>query len=312
MAWSIRYRFSVSHPLNSDETRLPLMIDGREATISSGNNGPLKRTNWLALNIHDFKSEKAARQFGESVGRALLAAGARRGIGIDLGGGKPSGGFGPVAIEEMAKKGVRLFYDSPGLHVYERQGNEQFSRLDAAMTVLANPQMFLDAVISTFDEASGLSEEESAALSLIGLSRLAQEPLAEAALCIAAVELISSEEPWTQAQLDLIGKLSDQASAAADLPRDQAEEVAKAISDGVFKSIRQKIKRKMFAIGMNQSDWDSFKAVYKLRGGIFHGGITSQDKHRELANSARDICARIVNDSINYAHAAKLANSPKN
>jgi hypothetical protein len=66
------------------------------------------------------------------------------------------------------------------------------------------------------------------------LSKTAREPLAEAALCISAVEYLSTDAPWTPAQLELLTKLQAQAAASTELPQDEAKEVAEGVR-GVFK-----------------------------------------------------------------------------
>jgi hypothetical protein len=101
--------------------------------------------------------------------------------------------------------------------------------------------MFLNGMASSFDVTPGLGEREQTALALIALSKNARESLAEAALCT-AVEYLSTDAPWTPAQLELLTKLQAQAVASTELPQDEAKEAAEGVRR-VFKSIRQSIKR---------------------------------------------------------------------
>jgi len=133
------------------------------------------------------------------------------------------------------------------------------------------------------------------------LSKTAGDPLAEAALCISAVEFLSTDAPWTAAQLDLLTILKTQAAASTELPAAEAKEVAAAI-ERVFKSIRQSIKRKIIALDLTEADWKLFDDVYALRSRIFHGSVIGRERHTELATKAREICARIVMAAVEKAH----------
>ncbi|QAY95099.1 hypothetical protein CWB41_04620 [Methylovirgula ligni] len=234
-------------------------------------------------------------------------------MGIDLGDNRATSGLAKGVIDAIAEqKGRRLLSDVHGLAVYEDDGNCDFYHLEGRVTVTADPTTFLNAAVSAFDEVDGLDEDQAAALNLIGLSKSAREPLAEAVLCISAVELLSHESPWTNDQLALLENLKQQATSSTGLPIEQAEEVAKAIgSDSVFKSIRQSIKRTFAEMGMSDADWKAFDDIYDLRSKIFHGKLKrgNQVKHRELAYKARDICARFVAELIKQAHTSKVVKS---
>lgn len=121
------------------------------------------------------------------------------------------------------------------------------------------------------------------------------------------MEYLSTDAPWTPAQLELLTKLQAQAAASTELPQDEAKEVADGFKN-VFKSVRQSIKRKMTALGLTESNWKSFDEVYSLRSGIFHGSITGRDRHTELATKAREICSCIVMAAANKAHFENATN----
>jgi hypothetical protein len=307
MAWTVRYRFRVSKPLTSDATELTLVIGGREALVSAEGNQPLKESNWLTLNIHGLENEDGAREFGRRVALAVLLAGARQDVGIDAGENRATSGFGKIVADAVAEQGGKLLQNVHGLFVYEREGNEVFFHLNASARVTMDPSMFLNGMASSFDETSGLGEREETALALIALSKIAREPLAEAALCISAVEFISTDTPWTPAQLELLTKLQAQAAASTELPQDEAKEIADGLKN-VFKSIRQSIKRKMTALGLTETNWKSFDDVYSLRSGIFHGSITGRDRYIELATKARSICSCIVMAAANKARLENATN----
>jgi hypothetical protein len=293
MTWTARYRFRVSKPLASDDVQLMLNIGGREAVISSSNNAPLKESTWLILNVHDFEDENTAREFGQRVADALILAGVRCDLGVDGGKDEASTKFSNAMVSEMEKHGRKLMPNVHGLLVYERTGRESFLQFNATVVVAENPQRVIDEISSSFDLIDGLGVRERIALTLVASSKMAREPLAEAALCISAVEFLSSDIPWSVAQRNLLEKLQLFAASSPDLPEDEAREVADGIKR-VFKSIRQSIRRKMKSLGLTEEDWKAFDEVYSLRSSIFHGAVVDKSRHTELASKARKICTRVV------------------
>ena len=301
MAWTVRYRFIVSHPLTIDAPELTLDVGGRKGVLSGDGGRPLKDCNWLTLNFHDLEDENSARQFGHQISRAVFLTGVRLGIGIDAGNNRARGGVGKIVADMVATQGGKVMPNVHGLLIYEREGNELFFGASANATVSIDPSAFVDQLTVSFHESSELGEREQTALTLIALSKTAGDPLAEAALCISAVEFLSIDVPWTSAQLDLLTILKTQAATSTQLPVAEAKEVADAI-ERVFKSIRQSVKRKIIALGLPKADWKLFDDVYVLRSGIFHGSVIGRERHTELASKAREICARIVMAAVEKAH----------
>lgn len=292
MGWTVRYRFRVSKALRSDESELTFAIGGRAGVVSGEGGKQLSESYWLTLNVHNLESEDVAHEFGRSVVRAILLAAAQLDIGIDGGEDKATSGFGAVVAKMIEDHGGKLMPNVHGLLIYERQGNEVFFDVGATFKVSIDPGSFFTETASSFDLADGLGSREHTALTLLALSKSAREPLAEATLCISAVEYLSSDKPWTPDQCDLLKRLQEQA-ASTELPSGQAKDVASALQ-AVFKSIRQSIKRKMIALGFTDTDVNAFDELYELRSRIFHGSITARQKHAELASKAREICTRIV------------------
>lgn len=302
MAWTIRYRFRVSMPLMSDAKGLSFVIGGRKARVSGEGDRPLCESNWLTLNIHDLENEDIAREFGRLVALAVLLAGTRHGVGIDAGENRATSSFGLIVANAIAEQGGKLLPNVHGLFIYEREGNERFLNVNAIGTVTIDPALLFSEMASSIYEIGDLGEREKTALTLIALSKIAREPLAEAVLCIAAMELLSSDAPWTPAQLKLLAKLQTQAFESSELPQDEAQEVADVLQHVFRSSIRQSIKRKMTALGLTETAWRSFDDIYSLRSGIFHGSIMGRERHTELASKAREICARVVLVAAQKAH----------
>jgi len=255
------------------------------------------------MSFHDIEDERTAREFGHLVSRTVILAAARLGIGIDPGNDRPRGGVGKIFSDLVAAQGRKVMPNVHGLMVYECEGNEIFFAANAVGNVTLDPSAFVDVLNASFQDSLSVGEREKTALALIALSKTAGDPLAEGALCVSAVEYLSTDEPWTQAQLDLLAILKTDAAACTRLPETEAKEVADALNS-VFKSIRQSIKRRVFALGLTRADWTLFDDLYTLRSGLFHGSIIGRDRHADFAAKARHICTRIVMAAVDKARAA--------
>jgi hypothetical protein len=300
MTWAVRYHFKVSTPINSPENELSLAIGGRDAFITGERNKALDESYWLTLNIGDLESEGAARDFGKLAVSAVNLAGVRLDVGIDPGENRATTSFGRAVVEAAASRGINMLPNVHGLLVYEEKGNEYFGGVSGTGTVRVQPGPLLSEIASAFDQGTNLGENEQTALTLIALSKIAREPLAEAVLCISAVEFLSTDAPWTAAQRELLKNLRHEASDSNALPKHEADEVASSLQP-IFKGVLQSIRRRMLALGFDEANWESFREVYKLRSDIFHGTIIGRDKHVELATRARQICASIVLAAANRA-----------
>ena len=181
-----------------------------------------------------------------------------------------------------------------GLDVYERKGNEDFPSVNATVTVSIAPTTLLDEITACFDETVGLQESEHTAVLSIALSKIAREPLAEAVLCISALELLSTAR-WTGAQREALKRAHKEVRNSNDLSEHERKEVLDALQGVLkYKSIGASVKQKMRELGFTDVDVNTFLDVYKLRSDIFHGSIMGRARHVELGTKARDICARVV------------------
>lgn len=268
-------------------------VGDRPAIISGDGKKPLRESHWLTVNVHEFESKELAEDFGRTLGRAVVLAGAQLDIGIDAGENQITASFGQALIDNFAERGQTVQPNVHGLHVYERKGGEVFVSIDATITVTTDATSLFDAIGTAFGKVSSIGEREQTALILLTLSKMAREPLAEAVLCISAVEFLSVDGEWTGAQRSLLAELQCLAAGRA-LPNDEACQVADAIGrmfkNGVLKSIRTK----MSALGFTHDDLKEFGKIYDLRSAIFHGEVPDRRKYGELAINARAICARIV------------------
>lgn len=299
MPWTTRFRFRISTPLTSDLEAITATIGDRAVIITGEPGKALRQSFWLTVNAHDLATKEQAEEYGRVLTLALIHAAAKRNIGIDRGEDRATSGFGKALIDMWEQQGHRALPNVHGLMVYKRQGNEFFPGMSGTGIVSTDPGMFLGEVDSCFAKGPDAGSPEQIALELTSRSKMAQEPLSEAAQCISAAELLSVS-PWTEEQLRLLTELREQAATTTQLAAEEAQEVVRALGQ-VFKSIGQGVRRKMRDLGFSRGDLKAWDDVYDLRSGIIHGSITDPVKQRELQAQARDICTRIVLAAVEQA-----------
>jgi hypothetical protein len=87
-----RLSFLVSHSIHAQESKLDFVFQGLPVSILSSDDRPLMDAHKLAAISRGHETEAAARQFGEAMKVALLAAGVEARLGVDVGKELPAGG----------------------------------------------------------------------------------------------------------------------------------------------------------------------------------------------------------------------------
>lgn len=293
--WSLRFRFRVAKPFASDEKEIALMIGDRKATLESRGEKPLREAEWVVLTMHGFQEATEARQFGDKLRTSVLVAALECSVGIDAGKNVKTLKFGEEVKKRLQSGGSVLLDDLHGVEIYQRTGREFTMVFEAEVSVSQPHVNFFDSVNSEMQSPAILSPRVAAALEMVAISKMARESLSEAALCIAAVEMLASDAPWSGPQLRLINEMADLAKHSRSTSVEEAHEVGTSIKNS-FRSIRQSLKRLIIErLKLPDGDWKEFDDVYSLRSAVFHGAEPfDREKHVALATRARHICTRIV------------------
>ncbi|WP_141728400.1 hypothetical protein [Devosia insulae] len=246
---------------------------------------------WLVMRAPGFETKNDAQKFVRRLKVATMVAAVETGNGIDPGEGKPTGWISPAFFTEMFGDDLESVENIHGTQVYWDDGRQKFVSVKADATVHANAEMLAAALTATFDHQLSPTARALAALEILSLSRMAREPLAEATLCVAAVELLALREDWTSEQRELLRALKKHAEEVAPDQPEVADAVGKA-----YKSVRGGIKELILStLGLGDSTWKEFDAVYGMRSNIFHGlEPISRHSISDFARNARPVCERIV------------------
>ena len=291
--WAFRLRVRVSRALSTEETEISFDFDQRKCRLTGGSRDePLSEALWWTFLSDGFETKNAAESFGRKLARALRVAALDRHLGVDFGLDRATIGFSERIVKAVANEGGKLLPNVHGLFVYEKEGNETFISISATGVVRGDPSLMVaslqDARAANLDWDNRLA----AAIELVLLSKMAKEPLSEAALSISALEHLAADMPWSDRQLALLKSL-EQVALTSDLEEDERAEVAKAVAQS-FKSIRQSIRTMLRRLRFDANDLKTFDRLYGLRSGVFHGSNLNREQYQLLANEAREFCTKVV------------------
>lgn len=297
--WSIRYRFYVSHILNSPEKSLSFTLGGRPFELVALEGAGLNETTHVALHGHGFETEELAYSFAVRLRNALALGAAEIGKGVDLGDDQQGATvMGPLA-DNLREMGADPLSDVHGVQVYRFTGNEFRLQVKIGISVPQDTKQLISAVDAAMGVVGSrpLSEDQSNAARLIALARMPIDPLASATLHIAAVELLASRE-FTPRQKKLKKDLAAHFKNMVEKPDgldDDDKEILHLIRDR-HPSVARSVTLMMRRLGFSEADIGAFKKeVYKVRSDIFHGEeVPTRDRINSLHAAANRLCPRVV------------------
>ena len=292
----LRLQVKIGRTLRTDQACLSTLLAGREIKIKSSNDQPLSKTKWIVLEARGFATDTEARDFGEQLRSIVQIAALCSHLGADAGLDKTIGWVNEDLFrsEGFLEPHRRIGPTVHGLLILPDDDNTLFLHMEAAVTVKADPDQFIDAM----EELAGqlpLSEPAGTpAVRLLNLALINPQGLAKIVLAFSAIEALGQDETWTPAQVDLITKLAIEIENNADGDGERLE-VAEALRRSLHRiGLRQGVKRLLCGhdIGHLQKEWDR---LYGLRSGLFHGTVPLK-KHEvnQLAADTVKLCSRII------------------
>ena len=307
----IRLRVLIGKPLTSDESSKSFWILGREVTILSQKTGePLSQTRWLVFRAAGFATEYDALSFGAQLKHVIQVACAGCWIGVDIGRDISSSHVGEQIADLVAAEGDRLAQNVHGLLILPDDERTRILILEGTISVSADPNIFITAMEQSAQRISELDERTGQSLKVLNLALLSPDPLAQIVLAFAAVEHLADVEKWSASQLEFLGDLALQTTAAINLSSIEKAEIADAVTAQMQKlSVRQSIKRLLIRLSLDniRAKWEE---VYRLRSKLVHGHPSmNQLAINALAFEVCRLAARIVLSAIQGqgSHLPKIA-----
>ena len=286
----------IGRVLGTDELCLTTCLAGREVTIRSREDGqPISKAKWIILEARGFATELEASDFGERLRANVQLAAICSGLGADAGLDKV---LGEINEALFRSKGWLAPHQRPGpnvhgLSILPDDDNTVFFYGEAALTVVSDPVLFLDAMRELAEQPSITESTVTFSVRLLNLARINPEPLARIVLTFSAVETVAQDENWSDKQRELIKKLAAEITEDADGGRESLE-VAEALQRMHRIGVRQGVKRVLCRNGLShlQKEWDR---LYGLRSSLFHGSNQlAEQEVKKLSNDAMKLCSRII------------------
>ena len=284
----IRYRLCltvrVGKRLSTEETALSASLGGREVTIRSERpSQPLSEASWLLIACRGFETEDDARDFGETLRRAVHLAGLCTRVGIDA--------------DDRGEDDIRVLRDD-GMTLC-------FSLGRADGEAQSNAGDFVQALEDAFPESDvsgGDAPSIRRAIGVLSLAEMNADPIAKVVLAISTVEGLATHPSWTDPQKALIE------STAEWLQRmhghgEETGQIVEAIRKIRNRSIRQRVRKMLASNDLPdlRQDWDD---LYSKRSRLYHGQESADSDRRAdhlteselhaLGQEAMKLCARIV------------------
>ena len=266
---------------NREETRLAASFAGREVTVRSYMDEPLRETNRVVFEARGFATESEAREYGEKLRATVQVAGLCARLGVAAG---PGEDLGWPDVNETDMRGLTVQADAPGLILLQTS---------ATLSIRADADQFLGAMNDLADQPPIDDPEVGLSVRLLNLALVNSESLGKIVLAVAAIEAAARGAPWNDVQRQMLERLAEEVESGAG-GNAELLEVAEAIRRLYRNSLRQEVRQFLAANGLNHlwRDWDE---LYGRRSMLFHGrGRLSAQEISELAEDAVKLCGRIV------------------
>lgn len=259
---------------------------GDNYALSALDGASIKEAQWLVLKStgKGFSTKDEAVHAGRRAKSAIAWSSARMRVGVDLGDDKSHGGASEYLKKRaMEESGIRLLNDPHGLVVYE----EDTLHPTRFMSVGGEPQggrpisAFEDYFLQAVHVDLRLTDKETLAFELYGLSHFESAPRARFVTLISAIETISETKPRNAEALKHVERLI-KFTHNSGLPRSEINSLLGHLGWLKRESI-SKAGRDLVGTLLESNEYggeqakDFFQHCYNLRSELLHGGKPKDD-----------------------------------
>ncbi len=292
-----RFRFRLEKTFNLDINEHRFNLDGYEVVLSAPDpEEKIKDSKWLIMNTYGFCNEVEAKEFSEKLKASCELSSVSARIGIDSGTEKITSAFFMPFVEKYKKEtGHTLIPNRHGIDVFIDDPNIRIANITAAGTVSTDVNPFISDLPMIFSEIEDISSETKDIILLMNYALMRPDPVARIVFSISAVEMLGQNENWTDAQKELLNKLSGIAQKSKIGTSKERMEVVNVVKKGLHRlSLRQGVLRLLDALDLNHlaKNWDE---LYNDRSKLVHGMAPKPGiDYNKLSNKVVSLCGQIL------------------
>ena len=286
--YHIRIRFRIHGSLSHEGSAFDVGASSRgDSYALSAFDGPsIEEAQWLVLKStgEGFSTKDEAVHAGRRAKNAISWSSARMRVGVDLGDDKPHGGASEYLKKlVMEESGIRLLDDPHGLVVYEEDvlHPTRFTSVSGELQVGRPISAFADYFLQAMNMDLCLTDKETLAFELYGLSHFESAPRARFVTLISAIETILDTKQRNAEALKHVERLieftrksglslPERDSLSTSLGQLKRESISKAGRDLVGTLLESN------KYGGEQAK-DFFQHCYNIRSALLHRGKPSDD-----------------------------------
>jgi hypothetical protein len=295
-----------SEGLSSDETEaeIDLAVPIRHVTLRPRPRGAgFSGAQELDFIGHRYDTAEEAEEAGEALKNVIRLAAVDVGKAVDVGDEVTRSRFGPVVVEEAAKRGLLLLPDVHGLQVFEETGIPVVVSTRAELSAPAPLPSFIDALGARAPQAADVSAKHALACDLFARSRFESSQKSRHLTLVTALEVLSDRQARSGRAAQLVEEfqqaIKDAREQADPTEVKQLESLASAANDLRSESISAAIHRlaaSSSSTGLkDNADLDELvRRSYRARSSLVHDGSTNQDLIAllgPLQELVRSLCA---------------------
>jgi len=291
-----RFRFRLQKKLSIKAKEYRIQVSTHEVVISPQlPDLDIMDSEWLVMNVRDFKSEQEAKKFAAKLKTACEVSSVAARLGIDSGLDLPTSGFGKFVKDQVREhSGILLRDNVHGVDIFPDNPNVRIGIISGTATVRAAPDPFLADLNHLHEVVENASQKTRDIVLLLNYALMRPEPVAQIVFAFSAVEMLGQTENWSADQKRLLGALAVSARESRIGTEQEREEIASAIQCMHKLSLRQGVLRLLASLDLDHLKpvWDD---LYGKRSTLVHGLAPKPGAdYGDLAFKTISLCGQIL------------------
>lgn len=275
----LRVEFQPLQRLNREETSLtlPSALEGKDIEIKAVPEGPINKASTIDFDVHGFMSHEEAHQAGLRFQKSVLVSAAQTSIGVDVGIDQSQVDQScPVEEQGIRTQGYRMRNEMMGLTVHHGVLAPGMMASDAKLIHLPQAQPFFDRVVNIYAENPALTDNQTLALELFGLSQFETSERAILLVLTSVIEVLAEREQRGEDSQKAIDSMIEELQQSS-LVDDQKASLIDGLKNLRVESISRACRRFVKTL-LGKDAVKEFNDAYYMRSQILHSGKHDQGK----------------------------------